>query len=165
MAVDMFIKVGDVKGESTDKKHAGEIDILSWSFGASQSGSGGTGGGSGTGKVQINDLTITKYIDNASPTLFKMCCDGTHIKKCVLTVRKAGGDQLEYLTLALDTAIISSITTGGSGSQDRLTENVSFNFSKVGMQYKPQTDVGGGGAGVSAGWDVGCNAAWDPGLK
>src|SRR6185503_5261492 len=99
MAVDMFIKIGDIKGESVDDKHKGEIDVLSWSWGASQTGSAGIGGGGGAGKVQIQDLTITKYIDKASPTLFTMCCSGKHLGTANLTVRKAGGTALEYLKI------------------------------------------------------------------
>jgi type VI secretion system secreted protein Hcp len=165
MASDMFIKIGDVKGESTDSAHKGEIDILSWSLAAAQQGTSGSGGGSGAGKVQIHDLVLTKYIDNASPTLFQMCCDGTHIKKCILTVRKAGGKQLEYLTIALDNSMVASIETGGKSGDDRLTETIRLNFAKIGMQYKPQVDGGAGGAGNSKGWDLTANVAWDAGLK
>ncbi len=160
MAVDMFIKIGDVKGESTDDKHKGEIDVLSWSWGATQSGTSGIGGGGGAGKVQLQDLTITKYIDKSSPTLLKMCCDGSHIGTSVLTVRKAGGTALEYLKLTLDEALVSSITTGGSGGQDRLTENITLNFSKIKMEYTPQTAKGAGEASVTQGWDVAANKAW-----
>jgi type VI secretion system secreted protein Hcp len=160
MAVDMFIKIGDVKGESTDDKHKGEIDVLSWSWGATQSGTSGIGGGGGAGKVQLQDLTITKYIDKSSPALFKMCCDGTHIKDAILTVRKAGGTALEYLKITLDTAIVTSITTGGSGGQDRLTENITLNFAKIKMDYTPQTAKGAGEAAVTQGWDQSANKAW-----
>ena len=160
MAVDMFIKIGDVKGESTDDKHKNEIDVLSWSWGATQAGTSGIGGGGGAGKVQLQDLTITKYIDKASPTLFKMCCDGTHIGTATLVVRKAGGSALEYLKITLDTAIVTSITTGGSGGQDRLTENITLNFAKIKMEYTPQTAKGAGEASVIQGWDQSANKAW-----
>jgi type VI secretion system secreted protein Hcp len=160
MAVDMFIKIGDVKGESTDDKHKNEIDVLSWSWGASQAGTSGIGGGGGAGKVQLQDLTITKYIDKASPTLLKMCCDGTQIPTSVLVVRKAGGSALEYLKITLDTAIVTSITTGGSGGQDRLTENVTLNFATRKMEYTPQTGKGAGEASVTQGWDAAANKAW-----
>jgi type VI secretion system secreted protein Hcp len=160
MAVDMFIKIGDVKGESTDDKHKNEVDVLSWSWGATQSGTSGIGGGGGAGKVQLQDLTITKYIDKASPTLLKMCCDGTHIPSTILTVRKAGGSALEYLKITCDDSIVTSITTGGSGGQDRLTENVTFNFAKIKMEYTPQTAKGAGEASVTQGWDQAANKAW-----
>jgi type VI secretion system secreted protein Hcp len=166
MAVDMFIKIGNVKGESGDADHKGEIDLLSWSWGASQHGSGGIGGGGGSGKVAVQDLTITKYVDNSTPTLFKMCCDGTHIDSVILTVRKAGGNKsLEYLTIALDTAIISGITTGGSSTGDRITEQISLNFTKVAMQYKPQDAKGGAAPAVSTGWDLSGNIAWETKFK
>jgi len=160
MAVDMFIKIGDIKGESTDDKHKGEVDVLSWSWGATQSGTSGIGGGGGAGKVALQDLTITKYIDKASPTLLKMCCDGTHIKDVILTVRKAGGTALEYLKLSCHDALVTSITTGGSGGQDRLTENITFNFAKIKMEYTPQTAKGAGEASITQGWDQAANKAF-----
>jgi type VI secretion system secreted protein Hcp len=160
MAVDMFIKIGDIKGESTDDKHKGEIDVLSWSLGATQSGTSGSGGGGGAGKVQVQDLTFTKYIDKATPTLFKYCCSGEHIGPVLLTVRKAGGTALEYLKISLEEAIVSSISTGGSGGQDRLTENISVNFAKVKIDYTPQTAKGAGEAAIGHGWDLAANKEW-----
>jgi type VI secretion system secreted protein Hcp len=160
MAVDMFIKVGDIKGESTDDKHKGEIDVLSWSWGATQSGTSGIGGGAGAGKVQLQDLTITHYLDKSTTALFKHCCDGTHIDQVVLTVRKAGGTALEYLKVTCKDVIVTGITTGGSGGQDRLTENVTFNFAKIKIEYTPQTAKGAGEASVTQGWDQAANKAW-----
>ncbi|MET0591446.1 MAG: type VI secretion system tube protein Hcp [Polyangiaceae bacterium] len=160
MAVDMFIKIGDVKGESTDDKHKGEIDVLSWSWGATQSGTSGIGGGAGAGKVQLQDLTFTHYVDCATPILFKMCCDGTHIPKVKLVVRKAGGSALEYLTLDIENALVSGVSTGGSGGQDRITENVTLNFAKVKIEYKPQTAKGAGEAAITQGWDASANKSW-----
>jgi type VI secretion system secreted protein Hcp len=119
MAVDMFINIDGIKGEATDSKHKGEIDILSWSWGASNSGtmqSPGTGGGAG--KANFNDLSFTKFLDLASPMLLKACSTGEHIKKSVLVVRKAGGkDPLDYLIITLEDCLISSVSTGGSGGE------------------------------------------------
>jgi len=69
MAVDMFIKIGDIEGEAVDDAHGGEIDVLDWSWGMSQSGSMHIGGGGGSGKVNVQDLSFTKYVDMASPNL------------------------------------------------------------------------------------------------
>jgi len=158
MASDMFIKIGSVAGESTDGELGGHIDVISWSWGASQSGVGHIGGGSGSGKVQIQDLHITKYLDKASATLFKMCCGGDHLDVAVLTVRKAGGNKpLTYLKITMNQVIITSMSTGGSGGQDRLTENITLNFAKVKMEYTPQTGKAGGDATVVAGWDIAAN--------
>jgi type VI secretion system secreted protein Hcp len=157
MAVDMFIKIDDIKGEANDAKHKGTIDVLSWSWGVTQSGTTHMGGGGGSGKANVNDLTLTKYIDRASPVLLKICCSGKHIKTAVLTVRKAGDKPLEYLKITMEDAIVSSVSTGGSGGSDRLTENVTLNFARVKMEYVPQKPDGSGDAAVPMGWDIACN--------
>ena len=90
MAVDIFIKIGDIKGEAKDAVHKGEIDVLAWSWGMSQAGSGHVGGGSGSGKVNVQDLSLTKYIDLSSADLMLACCNGKHYPEAKLTVRKAG---------------------------------------------------------------------------
>ncbi|RZK98713.1 MAG: type VI secretion system tube protein Hcp [Rubrivivax sp.] len=109
MAVDMFIKIGDVKGESRDKTHAGLIDVLAWSWGLSNSGSAHTGGGAGSGKVNVQDLSFTKYIDKSSTNLILACCKGTHYPEATLIVRKAGDKPLEYLKITLTEVLITSV--------------------------------------------------------
>src|SRR5712692_7947485 len=99
MAVDMFLKLDDLKGESIDAKHKDAIDILSWSWGMSQSGTTHSGGGGGAGKVSVSDISITKHVDRATPSLMLSCCNGKHFKQAVLTVRKAGEKPLEYIKL------------------------------------------------------------------
>lgn len=157
MAVDMFIKIGDLKGEARDKTHAGEIDVLAWSWGASNSGSAHVGGGAGAGKVNVQDLSFTKYIDKSSPDLLLACCNGKHFPEAKLVVRKAGENPLEYLTITLNDLIVTSVSTGGSGGEDRLTENVTLNFSKVKVNYVEQTEKGAAGAKPQMGWDVAAN--------
>jgi len=155
MAMDMFLKIEGIPGESRDKTHKDEIDVLAWSWGASNSGTGHLGGGSGAGKVNVQDMSFTKYIDKASPDLFLRCCDGKHVTKATLVVRKAGGEApLEYLTITMEDILISSYSTGGSGGEDRLTENLSLNFSKVKVLYKEQTPTGGVGAKPETGWNI-----------
>jgi len=154
MAVDMFIKIADIKGESGDSKQKEAIDVLSWSWGLSQSGSAHMGGGAGAGKVNVQDLSLTKYIDKSSPDLMLFCCNGKHLKDAKLTIRKAGENPLEYLVITLEDVIISSISTGGSGGDDRLTENVTLNFGKVKVDYTEQDSKGGAGAKPKMGWDI-----------
>lgn len=157
MAVDMFIKIGDVKGESQDKAHPGEIDVLAWSWGMSQSGTTHTGSGGGAGKVNVQDLSLTKYIDKASPDLMLACCNGKHYPEAVLVVRKAGENPLEYLKIKMEDLIISSVSTGGSGGEDRLTENVTLNFGKVTVDYAEQSKTGSGGAKPTMTWNIAQN--------
>src|SRR5438105_952345 len=154
MAVDMFLKINGVDGESQDDKHKKEIDILAWSWGMSNSGSAHTGGGAGAGKVSVQDLSFTKYIDKSSPDLMLACCNGKHYDKATLTVRKAGENPLEYVILNLEELIVTSVSTGGSGGEDRLTENVTLNFAKVKVEYKDQDAKGAGKATAQMGWDI-----------
>ena len=77
MAVDMFLKLGDIKGESKDSVHKETIDVLAWSWGASNSGSAQIGGGAGVGKVNVQDLSFTKFVDKASPDIFLATCNAT----------------------------------------------------------------------------------------
>lgn len=157
MAVDMFLKIDGVKGEAHDDKHKDEIDILAWSWGATQSGNTHLGGGGGAGKVNVQDISITKYIDKSSPILLGKCCTGEHIKSAVLTVRKAGKNPLEYIKLELSDLLISSVSTGGSGGQEMLTENISLNFAKFKLEYTPQKADGTAEGKVPFSYDLKLN--------
>lgn len=159
MAVDMFIKIGDIKGESQDDKHKDEIDVLAWSWGASNSGSTHMGGGSGSGKANAQDLSLTKYIDKSSPILLQHCFTGKHIAEAKLICRKAGGEQMEYIMLHIKDLIVSSISTGGSGGEDRLTENVTLNFGSYHYKYTEQLKTGGAGALPEFKYDIAANKA------
>jgi len=157
MAVDMFLKIDGIKGESHDEAHKDEIDILSWSWGATQSGSAHTGGGGGAGKVNVQDVSFTKYVDKASPMLMKACCNGQHIKEVFLVVRKAGEKPLEYYKLKASDCLVSSVSTGGAGGQDRLTENISLNFAKFQITYTAQDAKGAAAGEVPYGYDIKLN--------
>lgn len=158
MAVDMFLKLLPIKGESQDKSHKDEMDVLAWSWGMSQSGTTHMGKGSGAGKANFQDLSLTKYVDAASTDLMKYCTKGEHIKQGTLVVRKAGGGQMEYIVLDMADVLISSISTGGSGGEDRLTENVSLNFGAYNIQYVPQTETGAPDTITDWKWDIAANS-------
>jgi type VI secretion system secreted protein Hcp len=157
----MFMKIKDIKGESQDKgspSHKDEIDVLAWSWGTSQSATTHVGGGGGSGKVSVQDLSFTKYIDSASPDLLLACCNGKHLDEALLTVRKAGESPVEYLKIKMTEVIISSVSTGGSGGEDRLTENVTLNFAKVAVDYTPQDEKGKAKSpAASMTWDIAAN--------
>ncbi len=159
MAVDMFFKIDGIEGESKDASHTNEIDVLAWSWGMSQSATTHIGGGGGSGKVNVQDISFTKYVDKSSPELMKACMTGRHITEATLVVRKAGDKPLEYMTIKISDIIVSSVSTGGSGGEDRLTENVSLNFSQVDYTYIEQTDTGAEGAKPDVKWDIAKNEA------
>jgi len=157
MAMDMFARIGALKGESRDKTHKDKIDVLAWSWGMSNSGSAHVGGGMGAGKVNVQDISITKYIDKVSTDLMLACCNGKHFPDAQLIIRKAGEKPLEYLTITLTDVLITAVSTGGSGGEDRLTENVTLNFAKVKVDYKEQTATGGAGVTPTMTWDIAQN--------
>jgi type VI secretion system secreted protein Hcp len=157
MAVDMFIKIGDIKGESADGSHGGEIDVLAWSWGASNSGTAHQGTGAGAGKVNVQDLSFTKWVDLSTCKLLTATCSGKHYPEATLVVRKAGENPLEYLKIKMTDVLITSVQTGGSGGEDRLTENVTLNFAKVAVDYQAQKKDGAGGEKGSMTWDIPAN--------
>ncbi|KVP58482.1 Hcp1 family type VI secretion system effector [Burkholderia ubonensis] len=160
MAVDMFMKLGDIKGEAQDETHKEEIELLAWHWGLEQSGTMHMGTGGGAGKVSVRDLSITKYTDKASPPIIAKCTKGDHIGKAILTVRKAGGDKpLEYYKITLEHVIVSSYETG-SGGEERFIETVKLNFAKFHVEYQPQNAQGVKEGGVvDVKWDIPKNAS------
>src|SRR5262245_66611402 len=124
MAVDMFLKLDGIKGESKDDKHKDEIHIESFSWGMNQSGSMGHGGGGGAGKVSVHDISITKFVEKSSCDLMYACASGKHIKEGLITVRKAGEKPLEYLKIKLTDILISGIQEAGHGGGDQMTQTV-----------------------------------------
>lgn len=149
MAVDMFIRIDDIAGESADSKHTGEIDIKAWKWRAHQAGSSQLGSGSGTGKATVEDLTFESHFDKASPTLMDMAVKGTPFKQAVLTVRKAGGTPLEYIKVTMLTGIISDVTYSLPIGSEVPMVSVSLNFASVEVEYTPQAADGTGMAAVS----------------
>ena len=140
MAVDIFAKIGDIKGEAPDAKHKDEIEVLSWSWGVSQSAGGPGGGGGGAGKPTSQDLALTHGFDAASPRLMLACATGQHIKDATITQRKAGKGQQEYLIVKMNDLLITGVAPSSSG--DSPTEHVTLSFSKIHIEYKPQKTDG-----------------------
>jgi len=150
-----FIKVDGINGESQDDAHKDWIDVLSWSWGASQSASTHQGGGGTSSQAHVQDFTALKYVDQASPGLMHTCLSGKHIKQVELQLVKSGGDDpLTYTTVILKDVIISSYNTGGAADEDRLTESVTFNFAEIEFEYVTQDAKGGAGKKPKAKWDV-----------
>jgi type VI secretion system secreted protein Hcp len=160
MAVDCFLKLDDIKGESVDQKHAGEIDVLSWSWGASQSATFQSGSGGGTAKVNVHDLTVTKYVDRSSPTLMGLCFTGLPIKSAILSMRKAGGTQMEYINISMEDCVVSSTGAANSTGEERLIETITLNFARVKFAYTPQKPDGSADAAVKFGYDIAKNVKW-----
>ena len=152
-AIDYFLKLDGISGESKDSKHKGEIEVLSFTFGEARSGSSGSVGGGGAAKVEMTDFSFTARTSKASPQLFLQCAQGKHIKQAILTVRKAGQGQQEYLKIKLNDVLVSSYAL--SGGEGEVTHDAfALNFVKLSFDYAPQKADGSLDAPVHAGWDV-----------
>lgn len=159
MAFDAFLKIDTIDGESTDSKHAGWIEILSFMHGMSQPTSkvASSAGGATSARVNIQDLRVTKFIDKASVKLAEACCSGKHFGRVTMELCRAGGDKMTYMEVKLSNAIVSSVRPGGSAgdSEDVPREEVAFNFGKIEWKYTQQKRADGtGGGSVAAGWDL-----------
>jgi type VI secretion system secreted protein Hcp len=154
-AGDMFLMVkgaksGTIKGESQDRDHAGEIDVVRWSWGMQARPS--LGGGGAAGKASINDLRIVKRVDSASTALMSALRSNEMISKAVLTLRKAGGSPLEYLKITIEQGRVTGLTVEAGddrGGAPELLEQVTFSFNKIAVEYVPQGADGQGRGAIS----------------
>jgi len=154
-AVDYFLKIDSIEGESGDHKHKNEIQLESWSWGETQSGSHAYGGGGGAGKVSMQDFHFVMKINKASPKLMVACANGQHIKEAVLTCRKAGKEQQEFLKVKFSDLLVSSYQTGGSANGDVVPlDQIALNFAKIEFEYKEQKPDGTLGGAVKSGYDL-----------
>ncbi len=138
-AVDYFLKIDGIEGESQDATHRGEIQLSSWSWGATNTGTMQSGGGGGGGKASMQDFSFSMPVNKATPKLAQALSSGSHIKKAVLTCRKAGKTPQEYLIVTFEDIIVSSYSTGGSQGEDSIPdEHISLNFAKISYAYREQ---------------------------
>jgi type VI secretion system secreted protein Hcp len=141
MAFDAYLKITGVNGEAKDDKHPGWIHLESYSFGGSNVGSARLGGGMGTGKADLQDKSV--------PDLLVKCCTGEHIPEAKLEQVKSGGTKLVFLKVTMSDVLISSVQLGGSA--DIPNASVSFNFTKIKIEYQAQNEQGGADGGVTTG--------------
>ena len=156
---DIFLKVDGIDGESLDSKHKGEIEISSWSFSEQNAGTSAHGSGAGAGRVSMGDFHFSKVIDKSSPKLMQACATGKNFPTILMTARKAGGQQQEYLKVTFTDAMISHYSTSGTGNGVLPTEEISLNFGSIKYEYSPQKADGSLDGSISAGWDLKANKA------
>jgi len=158
MAVDAFLKIDGIKGESTDKKFKDQIEILSYSHGLSMptTGTASSVGGGTSGRCDHQNFSIVKELDLASPLLAQKCCEGLHIKEVVLTLCRAGGEKLPFMEYKMTNVIVAGVQPGGSSQGEGVPqEEVSFNYGKIEWTYTQQKRKGGGGGGNTQGsWNL-----------
>jgi type VI secretion system secreted protein Hcp len=152
MSTDTHFKFDGVEGEATHADHKNEIEVLSWSWNVTNA-SALSGGGSGKGKANPGDMVFTHMYDKASPVLAKKCAQGVHFKEAVLTARKAGEGQKDFLKVTLKEVFITAVSPSGGGGGD-IIENVAMSYADIGFAYKAQDDKGGLAGEVKFGWNV-----------
>lgn len=155
-AVDYFLKIEGVDGESADGAHKNWIEIDSYSWGETNRGALATGGGGGAGKVYMQDFHFMKKLDKASPVLMKACAQGEHFKMATLVAIKEGQGRQEFLKVTLTDVLISSYRTGGSSGAVPV-DQFSMNFAKIEYEYMPMNPDGSLGDAVKASWDLKTN--------
>lgn len=160
MAVDMFLKIDGIPGESTDNNHKDEIDVLSYNWGESQPAPpASSAGGTAAGRVAMQDFHFAMRINKASPKLFLACASGAHIRNAILTVRRSGGNPVEFLKWTLTDVTVGSYQTAtGAPAGEPPLEQISLRFAKIEVEYRPMKPDGSLDAPIKAGWDLQANS-------
>jgi type VI secretion system secreted protein Hcp len=140
MAVDYFLEVDGIKGESSDDKFKDQIQILSWSWGASNTSSVAGTGGSGAGKVDLSDFSCMTNFDKATPNFFKAITKGTHVTKATLSAIKSGAEGKPYLKVAFEEMFVTGLQMSAAGEIP--TVSLSFTYNQIGVDYSMQDEKG-----------------------
>jgi type VI secretion system secreted protein Hcp len=140
MAVDYFLKLDGIEGESADSNHKNEIQLMSWSWGASQVSSVAGTGGSGAGKADLSDFSLMTYFDKATPKFFKSIGAGTHIASGTLSAVKSGAQGKPYLKVDFAEIFVTSLQI--SGSSEVPTAAISFTYNEIKIDYSVQDEKG-----------------------
>ncbi len=156
--VDCFLKIAGLDGESVDAKHQGEIEVESFSWGETAAPGTGSSSGPAANKTQAQDFQFVKKSDKSSPLLMLGCATGQQYKHAILSVRKAGGSQHEYLKVTLDGVVISSYQVAADAQSNASPmDQVSLHFARLEMSYKEQKADGSLGVEVRVKYDFVAN--------
>lgn len=150
---DYFLRVDGIPGESADAEHRGEIDVLAFSWGVSQTGDPAARSGAGSGKAAFDDLLVVARTSKASPLLWLACAAGTHIKTAVLACRRSGKAAVEFLTITMSDVVVASYELDSSDDGPPL-DQIGLAYARLETQYTPVDPTGKAQAPVKAGWDL-----------
>jgi type VI secretion system secreted protein Hcp len=152
MAFDCFLRIDGIAGESTDAAHRGEIDVISFAWGATNPATGASGTGSASGRPQIQDLSVAALTSKASPQLFLSCASGRHHASAVLTCRRSG-TQSEFFVIRLTEVVVTSYQNGGSSGAGP-TDQLALRFDSITVTYRAQRPDGSLEPPVTVQWNV-----------
>jgi type VI secretion system secreted protein Hcp len=152
-AVDMFLKIEGVDGESADSRHRGWIDVLSVDWDVTRP-SGSTAGARTSAPATFGGLTVSKTVDKSSPSLYLACADGRHVRQATLVAYRAGESARPYYEIVLTDVMVTAVGVSGGPTEDALTEYVTLNFRQVQWTYTPMDASGRGRGQVTTSWDI-----------
>ena len=152
MSIDCHLKLKGVDGESAHSDHKGEIEVLNWSWSVSNGSSAGSGGGSGVGKATPGEFMFSHLYDKAAPVIAKNCASGKHFEEAVVTVRKSGEGQLDFLKCTMKQVFITAANVGATGGGE-IGQTVHLSYGDIEFAYKAQDDKGKLGGEVKFGWN------------
>ena len=159
-AVDFYLKLDEIEGESLKTGHENQIEVLSWSFGCSNAGTAGVGSGQGgAGRVSMQDFNFSKYADKSSPKLIQAMFEGKMVPSATLVGRRAGlkdGKAAKYMVWEMKNVVVSSHSLAGSAGDTLTHENFSLRFEEVSVKYK-SIKAGASEGSINGGWNLKTN--------
>lgn len=160
MAIDVYLQIDGIKGDSTDAQHKGwiECDSVSWSVSQPKSATASSAGGHTAERCELSDISFSKLADMASPVLLQMCAGGKTIPKAKFEFLRADGSgvPIKYYEIELENVLIAHVAPSVGGGSI-MAESVGLKFSKVKWKYTQQKIAGGSGGNTAGGWDLATN--------
>jgi type VI secretion system secreted protein Hcp len=156
VATDIFLKLGDIKGESTDERHKDEIELISWTWGVAHA-TPPNSSSHGAGRATFQDFVFVHHLDKASPRLMQACATGQHIPQGVVSERKAGASAQEFLVITFTDVIITSVQPSAASGGDAVVEQVGLQAGKVDLEYKAQRPDGSLDEAIAFKFDIAAN--------
>lgn len=160
MALDVYLQIDGIKGESADSAHAGWIELTSAQWGVTQpkSSTASTGGGHTAERCEHRTLAVTKLADLASPLLMMWSSMGKTIPKAKLEFMRADGNGIpvRYYEIELENVLIASVDQAAHGV-GIIQDSIGLRFSKVKWKYTQQKIGGGASGNTAGGWDLATN--------
>ena len=161
MAVDVYLQIEGIKGESQDDKHKDWIEVtgIHWGVHQPMSATASTGGGHTAERAELSDISFSKLSDMSTPLLLQNCASGKTLPKAKLEFFRAdgNGDRIKYFDIELENVLIGMVTPHLGGVDSFLSEHVNLKFSKVKWKYTQQKIGGGAGGNTAGGWDLATN--------
>lgn len=161
MAIDVYLQIDGIKGESMDDKHKDWIEVsgVHWGVHQPRSATASTGGGHTSERANLTDISLTKVADMSTPILLQTCAAGKTIPKAKLEFFRADGDgtRVKYFEVEMENVLIGMVKPHLGGADSYLSETFNLKYSKIKWRYTRQKVSGGIGGNTAGGWDLATN--------